>query len=48
MAEKESWARQFFNQIASSPDPAVFLQRLVDEHKCEHDFLEFKGAGRLN
>ena len=43
----ESRARVLFEQIAACSDPAALLHSWVASKKQENDFLEFKGAGRI-
>ena len=42
-----SRAHEFFRQIVDGDNPAQFLQELVDSRRPENEFLEFKGASRI-
>jgi hypothetical protein len=44
---KDTRARQLFDQIISNDDPAAFLRKMIDDKRCEIDYLEFKGASRI-
>ena len=47
MSDLQSRAAQLYQEIVGHSDPAAFLCQLVDQHKAENDFLEFKGAGTI-
>ena len=47
MKDRESRAKELFDEIRGSEDPPALLEGFVQTKKCESDFLEFKGAGRI-
>lgn len=42
-----SRAEQLYRQIVTDDEPASVLKRMVDEHWTETEYLEFKGAGKI-